>query len=573
MPTHGDLPPLPPSTHSKIRAYLRPQGGGDFGFVEGAHGTSCAGVAVGAKSADGDVPLPRGFERGAARDAKLVFADIQLGDGALYLPSSVLNLFRVAARAGVTIASHSFGSTSCDGVRDYLAYEYDLSAYENPTVTHFVAAGNCGPFGKVATPATLTLGVSVGSGGSRSAAFNGFDAAHRVVRPDLYSVAAVDEVSSVGPLADGRPAPTIVCPGIFVTAPYAVASSGPHAHYTTARGTSFAAPHAAGLGAQLVDAYYDEFGRLPRSSWVRAALVRSARPTSLLVRPAFPFMLQSAYPFGDQSYGVPLVDYEAFKSVSGRLDDATRRRAYCFVSTGGYAAVGWISPPAYPGVDDSLVNDLDLYAYDSRGLVSYDEGATLSTARVATRAGSTRVVVVLKSVTGGFQDFDAVLPSGALSPSACAACIPSDYPAACDVPHGDGSALCAWDGTTTCVVTACDVGYVATNEIDASCVPIANWGPNVTATDCAVSAGGTGKSLAGSCFVSACARGYFATSSECVCAGETICDEGVVPCVATICAADVPAPAPPHVKSSARAPCPDLALAVAVAALFVAGPA
>jgi len=352
--------------HRKIRAVWW-QDESIRGAYEGAHGTSTAGVAVG-----GDCHLGPSVFAGVADGARLLFLQMAAGysdSSPLYLPADVNAMFDRAVAAGASVSSSSFGYPVGDGLYDDLAAQYDESAQEHPHLVHVTAAGNEGlnaPYDLVSSPGTLKNGLSVGAVFSLAADYAGLF--HTQGAEALYTLESVAGFSSRGPTLDGRVAPQLYAPGVFVPAPYAFAA--PYANHWDeeyATGTSFACPGVAGQAAGVQALWRSRFGALPRSETVRALLFSAARRPARVVshsQPAVRVLSRGAERFG---YGTATLGEDPLAGRWVREATLGADRRWSVTLRGDFrandsVALAWVDRPGVPGARRALVVDLDLYA-------------------------------------------------------------------------------------------------------------------------------------------------------------------------------------------------------------------
>lgn len=206
---------------------------GEDGPVDpNGHGTHVAGIAAGDGAASG------GRYRGVAPGAELLIARVLDAQGG-GRTSTVLAGIEWALDEGARILNISLGGPPypADGT-DALSQMCDAAVAEGAIVC--VAAGNLGPAGHTvgapgAARSAITIGASeLGPRGERAALF-----------------------SSRGPTGDGRTKPDLLFPGVGIVAPRAEGSSlgtPVEEAYMALRGTSQAAPMAAGGAALLLEA-------------------------------------------------------------------------------------------------------------------------------------------------------------------------------------------------------------------------------------------------------------------------------------------------------------------------------
>jgi hypothetical protein len=544
----GSMPSLADSGHRKVRGYFNSFGLGDFQFGSRAHGTATAGVAVGAQCDDWtDFGLRDAF-RGVAPAARVLFYDVSPNDNDIYIPIDLVRVFEFARTAANSrIHSASWGSVYCDGVYDDLALQLDRSAHADPFLIHVVAAGNCGPTGRVSSPATAKSVISVGASLSRAAAFAGYSSAQRAAHPEYFSFESVSHFSSIGPLADGRSAPSLVAPGVAVVVAHALPGAGPgHDTFTVMSGTSFAAPAVAGAVVRVVGAHRARFGgERPRSSRVRAFFDLATRPALRRVRTTSTSV--TFLDFSPPPRGAPLLS--SFESTTF-LSAGPARAAWCG-SVDSDVVAHWTDVPGFPGTDRALINDFDLVALDPSGAVRLGADARNPFERVSLRGPHVRVVLEPVAPIEGAQVVDLALRGSVQS---CGTCLPFDPPSACVVAHGVGLARCEWNGTLTCVPTQCDADHVLA---ETACVPAP---ANATVCD-------DGFVVNGTCALSRCdVAGY--AGPACTCLGSKICAGVVVPCAATPCVLES-VTSPPLPSAAAPPFRPSTLIAVATVVVLI----
>ena len=200
------------------------------GAVDGhGHGTHVASTIAGSGEASG------GRFIGVAPQAHLLIAKV-LDDNGSGMTSDVMAGVDWAVQTGAQVLNLSLGSNGpCDG-SDPLSAICDEAV--NQGVVVCVASGNAGPGAStVGSPGCARNVITIG-------ATNDTD--------------QVTTFSSRGPTSDGRIKPDVCFPGFNIIAARAKGTSMGTAldgYYTSASGTSMATPHAAGVAAQLLEAF------------------------------------------------------------------------------------------------------------------------------------------------------------------------------------------------------------------------------------------------------------------------------------------------------------------------------
>ncbi len=230
---------------------------------DGAHGTHVAGIAAG-HNIDGQ----EGYD-GIAPGAQVL--GLKLGDntlsGGATTPGSMLDSWHYAVKRArelnmPLVIQMSFGVGSENEGTASAEKLIDEILADNPDVVATVSAGNEGPgLSTVGLPAASRHVMAVGAVLAKSSA------------RDLYSVnLSQDEMFYFSSRGGEVNKPDIVCPG-FSASTVPVFSKGRNVF----RGTSMAAPQAAGAAALLMSAAQAS-NLAVRRDWIVSALQRSAKP-------------------------------------------------------------------------------------------------------------------------------------------------------------------------------------------------------------------------------------------------------------------------------------------------------
>ncbi|MFF3127359.1 S8 family serine peptidase [Streptomyces sp. NPDC057908] len=227
-------------------------------FVDGAaavqdghgHGTHVASTIVGSGANSG------GKYKGVAPGADLLVGKV-LDDGGTGEFSWIINGMEWAATQGAHVVSMSLGGATSTP-QDPMTQAVDRLSATTRTL-FIISAGNSGPGETTVTsPGTADSALTVGA----------------VDKSDVLA-----GFSSRGPrVGDSAIKPEITAPGVGIVAARAAGTSmgtPVDAHYTSASGTSMAAPHVAGAAALLAQRHPDWTGRR-----IKAALVTHAKPSS-----------------------------------------------------------------------------------------------------------------------------------------------------------------------------------------------------------------------------------------------------------------------------------------------------
>ena len=403
--------------HRKFRAYRTSTG--DQSDNDG-HGTHVCGSAAGnaAGQAGGDNQIDGADFRGTAPDARLVFIDIQKGNGGLTIPSPYdTNLLDYAWRAGARIHSGSWG------ISDFRYSDedrrVDLFLWQHRTFVAIFAAGNSGHtrgVNSILSPALAKNAVAVGAAMTGSAAYS--LGAAREYGEDAYAYDWVAAFSSRGGNAQHGKwlKPNVLSAGgQYVWSSDSESTSCSSSSLVGIAGTSMAAPHVAGAVAILRQYFMDDFYRPaqlvdafePTASLIHALLANSGRMT----RGVFPLRFMGSvtndnaysnyerlfvegYGRVDLSATLPLPDSVwaltlgvlANEGEHTALTGAGQVQRYCVsVETEGNTRISvtlvWTDYPSSLSGSPALVNDLDLMVYvrnKNNGLVAtlYPNGLT-----------------------------------------------------------------------------------------------------------------------------------------------------------------------------------------------------
>lgn len=199
------------------------------GFADlNGHGTHVAGIATGnGKGLEGKYT-------GVAPEALILAAKVLKADGSGRM-SDVMAGVEWAVEMGADIINLSLGAPGPSDGTDALSETCDAVVAQGVVVC--VAAGNDGPDRRsIGSPGAARRAITVGA---------------------CTKEEQVPDFSSRGPTADGRTKPDLVAPGVDIISARAdeVKMGQPIGRdYTSATGTSMAAPHVSGLAALLLEA-------------------------------------------------------------------------------------------------------------------------------------------------------------------------------------------------------------------------------------------------------------------------------------------------------------------------------
>ncbi len=263
---------------------------------------------------------------------------------------AVLNMYR---SDGVLLSNHSYGYSLKERLGEYdtVAATQDMTVYNNPYINIFEAAGNDG-----IDPDYPEYGIIKGPANSKN----------------ILTIGALDtlsddvaELSSAGPVRDGRIKPDLCVRGEYVTS----ASSESDTSYAMMSGTSMATPAATGMGVLVAQAYKRVTGGYDiRHDTLKAVLVNTAKDVG--------------NPGPDYKAGFGLIDAKAAVDTLMTIADRNPKvnlslirhngeKRYRFTlqkSSAFKTTIVWIDPEANPSSATTLVNDIDMV------LVNVDTG-------------------------------------------------------------------------------------------------------------------------------------------------------------------------------------------------------
>lgn len=209
------------------------------------HGSLVAGIAAGSGS------YSSGKFQGVAPGALIIAGKVLVADGSGRM-SDVMAAVEWSVELAADVINLSLGTGGSSDGNDALCEMCD-HAVESGTVV-CVAAGNDGPNRRtIGSPAAARRVITVGA-----ATANGL----------------VAEFSSRGPTADDRHKPECVAPGVDIVSARAAntrAGKPLDNYYTSATGTSMAAPHVSGIVALLLEANRQASPQLIRESLLHTA--------------------------------------------------------------------------------------------------------------------------------------------------------------------------------------------------------------------------------------------------------------------------------------------------------------
>lgn len=245
-------------------------------------------------------------------------------DFTLVLPDSV-GYYR---NGQIHIQNHSYGT----GIQNFYgvnARAFDQSALDDTTLLHIISAGNSGT-------AASGIGTYAGLTGFANITGNFKQAKNILLAGAQVADGTVPAFSSRGPLYDGRIAPHLVAFGDD--------------------GTSGAAAMLSGTSLLIQQEFKQRYGRPAGNALLKAILINTARD------------LGTEGPDYTTGYGSLDANAALESVVKGTFQQGTVRlgeRVEWDLRTQGDAhtlkvTLVWNDPPAEPGIDHSLRNDLDL---------------------------------------------------------------------------------------------------------------------------------------------------------------------------------------------------------------------
>ena len=345
-----------------------------------------------------------------------------------------------------------------------------------------------------------------------------------------YRPQSIESFSSKGPTYDGRTKPDMCAPGGLLTGAYShsattgepITPDNPKVALVSGSGTSFATPLTAAsallVRQYLREGYYPSGSKragdaiaAPRASLIKALLINSAQPLngSMLYQNRWvslpPADSPSPSPEFHPVYGfgrVALDEVLAFPesshvlwiaSAEDRSIDTNQVHAFCYSNgpNDGQVRVTltWLDEAGLPFLAKPLVTDLDLHVVITsseaelhaeqagpglRGNGFEDTVNTVERVRAPIAAGDWLKLTVTGAAVGAQhrQAYSLVItgPLGFV-PERGAQCRECNTGAsvACFVEHGLGEASCHHGRWGTCVVSACQLGYIVSSWTN-SCV-------------------------------------------------------------------------------------------------------
>lgn len=358
----------------------------------GGHGTINAGIIAGSNASgvvDAAGFLPGlGLAPGARVFGTKIFEDSGLFDLGT---RTLTDVYARAAQAGSEISSNSWGAYTFGGY-DAAAAELDalvrdvLPAPGDQPLLAIFAAGNGGELtldgaSTTGSPATAKNVISVGAAESCDAdATDGC-----LVGPEgANSIRDLIGFSSRGPNFDGRLGVTLVATGTHVTGPASSFSGydgtgvcdrywpSNQTLYARSSGTSHSTPQVSGAAALFLEHYRQSHDKTPGPALVKAALAVAARDlaggqnglgATLAPRPGpeqgwGSLALDELLPDEGAASGALFFDAPAALSDTGQEWETVVFSDS--IHSALRIALAWTDPPAIPGAEIALVNDLDL---------------------------------------------------------------------------------------------------------------------------------------------------------------------------------------------------------------------
>lgn len=266
---------------------------------------------------------------------------------------AVLNMY---SQEDILFSNHSYGYSLKERLGEYdsVAATQDLTVANNPYLNIFEAAGNDGIDGDYAE-----YGIIKGPGNSKN----------------ILTIGAVNtrgdnvaELSSTGPVRDGRIKPDLCVRGEYVTS----TSGESDTSYVMMSGTSMAAPAATGMGVLIAQAYKRVTGGYDiRHDTLKAVLINTADD---IANPGPDY--KAGFGRIDAKAAVDTIETIADKQPKVHTDTVnhTGSKRYSFTITHSdyfKATIAWVDPEADPRAAETLVNDIDMVLQKSDTGVKY----------------------------------------------------------------------------------------------------------------------------------------------------------------------------------------------------------
>ena len=359
---------------------------------------------------------------GMAPGAQIVFQDIGDSGGTLIglFAVPMYNLLKQAYDTGVRVHNNSYGSAAITVIYDSDSASSDAACWEMNDLVVVFAAGNSGQDGN-GDPLPSSLGGTGSTAKNTIVAGASGPVELNLFGSTVYLKDDLVIFSSQGPTADGRLKPDVVAPGIVYSATTdrnTLIDLGGGKNTTSnmddncnvdppgsiTMGTSFSSPLTAGA-ATLARQYFtdgfwysgkadDDNGFNPTNALVKAAIVNGAAPlTGVIIgmQGNFPLSqppsfaqgwgrvnLENALHFeGDERvtillndtpnpapnnpmFNAPLAPYPYGTEPLSTGDEAGWTLPACRPGELLKVTLVWSDPPAAPGANPALINDLDL---------------------------------------------------------------------------------------------------------------------------------------------------------------------------------------------------------------------
>ncbi len=255
---------------------------------------------------------------------------------------AVLNMYK---REGILFSNHSYGYSQKEKLAEYdsVAATQDMAVKNNPFINIFEAAGNDGEVDGYGD-----YGIIKGPGNSKN----------------IFTIGALNSsstevanLSSSGPVRDGRIKPDLCVRGEYVTS----STSQSDSSYAMMSGTSMATPAATGMGILAAEEYKKITGGEDiRHDTLKAIFINTAKDIG--------------NPGPDYKAGFGLIDakaaVDAIQTLRGNdplitLSKVSHKRAnnYSFTTiqpSDFKLTIAWIDPEATPSAATTLVNDIDI---------------------------------------------------------------------------------------------------------------------------------------------------------------------------------------------------------------------